>query len=77
MRFKYILTKVFVNCKEKLLSKFDSKLNTPNTDILLQSLYILCNIATGNEQQKNIVFEHKFFNRIVKFLVRRIVKAGF
>ena len=58
-----------MNCKEKLLKKLEEKLEFQNNDIILQSLYILCNISTGNEQHKNLIFETIFIHKILKFLV--------
>ena len=62
---------VFTNCKVKLLKKVEEKLNASNSqDILLQSLYILCNISTGLEKHKSALLDEKFLflNKISFYL---------
>lgn len=62
------IEEVFSNCKAKLLKKVEEKLNSGNLEIILQTLYILCNISTGNEKQKAVVMETNFLKKVVSFL---------
>jgi hypothetical protein len=58
MKSQEDIEEVFTHCKIRLLKKVEEKLNSSNnTDILIQSLYILCNIAAGNDKQKSVVFD--------------------
>jgi hypothetical protein len=63
------IDEVFNNCKVKLLKKLEEKLNSTNSDVILQSLYVICNIATGNEKHKSVVIDKPFMRKISTFLV--------
>jgi hypothetical protein len=58
---------VFSNCKVKLLKKIEEKLLTStNTDIVVQAFYLLCNISSGNEKQKQVILD--FIPRLCDYL---------
>jgi hypothetical protein len=63
------IDEVFNNCKIKLIKKLEEKLNSNNTDVILQALYVICNIATGIEKHKTIVMEKQFIRKIASLLV--------
>jgi hypothetical protein len=67
------IEEVFSNCKVKLLKKIEEKLACNNPDLILQSLYVLCNISTGLEKQKSVVLDPVFLKRISAFLVRILI----
>lgn len=64
------IDEVFNNCKAKLLKKLEEKLKSTNNDVICQSLYVLCNISTGNEKQKSVVTEKCFLKKISEGLVK-------
>jgi hypothetical protein len=58
------IDEVFNACKNKLLKKIEEKLNSENTCLILQTLYVLMNISLGNEKHKAPIFD--------KFLLKKI-----
>jgi hypothetical protein len=63
------IEEVFSHCSSKLLAKVEEKLNSNNVDIIIQSLYILCNISAGSDKHKNIFQHYGFMPKISQFIV--------
>jgi hypothetical protein len=63
------IEEVFSHCSARLLPKVEEKLNSGNVDILIQSLYILCNISAGSEKHKSIFQNYGFMPKISNYLV--------
>lgn len=64
------IDEVINNCKAKLMKIIENKLELINHDIICHSLFILCIISSGNDKQKNIVFENGFLKKIFDCIVR-------
>lgn len=54
----------------KLLKKVEEKLDIHNIDLILQALYILCNISAGNEKHKSAIMEKNIIKKVIHFLVK-------
>jgi len=63
---------VLSNCKSKLIKKLEENINSSNEEIVLHCLYVLVNIATGNDKHKLIVL-----NSFVKTISELIVYCFF
>jgi len=59
---------VLSNCKSKLTKKLEDKIISPNADIVLHTLYVLVNIAAGNDKHKLLVL-NSFGKNISDLLV--------
>ena len=46
----------------------EDKLELVNSDIILQALYILCNISAGNEKHKAVILEKNFLKKVLFFM---------
>ncbi|CDW81757.1 armadillo repeat-containing protein [Stylonychia lemnae] len=53
---------------DEFLAKLETKLDDKNQAIVLHSLYILSSIASGNQKQKKIAMDERFFNRCLQIL---------
>jgi hypothetical protein len=47
----------------------EEKLDVQNLDLILQALYILCNISAGNEKHKSAIMEKNIIKKVIHFLV--------
>jgi hypothetical protein len=54
---------------DQIYNKLYEKLFSPNEDILIQALYVCCNIANGNERHRTSFMEEKFLKRLSELLV--------
>ncbi len=59
---------VLSNCKSKLTKKLEDKIISPNEDLVLHTLYVLVNIAAGNDKHKMLVL-NSFGKNIAELLV--------
>jgi len=62
------IEEVLSNCKTKLTKRLEDKLFSANEDIVLYTLYVLVNIATGNDKHKMLVL-NSFVKKIAELLV--------
>ena len=51
---------------EILLEKLEENLSSPYPSIVVQTLYILCGVASGNQIQKKIAIEDRFFHKALQ-----------
>ncbi len=59
---------------DQIYNKLYEKLFSPNEDVMIQALYVCCNIANGNERHRMSFMEEKFLKRLGELLV--IVYTG-
>jgi len=55
-----------------LIKKIGEKLLSSNAQVLLQAIYVLCNIASGNEKQKSLLLDQTILKTILSLLVNLI-----
>lgn len=62
------IQQVINDCGEKLLSKLEAFLAHKDLKLVVQALWILCNIASGNQKHKKIVLEDRFILKALELL---------
>jgi hypothetical protein len=58
---------------EVLLKRIEEKLLCPNASLISQAIYLLCNIASGDEKQKNMLMESVVAKHVVSLLVTNTI----
>ena len=61
-------THVLDEAGDKLLHCLELNLDSSNRAIVLQTLYVLSNIANGNAKYRKIAFEDRYFTRALQLL---------
>ena len=46
---------------------------SPNLNLAAQAVYLLCNMASGNEKQKTLIMESNIIKPLVDLLVIRLM----
>lgn len=64
---------VLLNCKSKLLKKLEDKITCSNDELIIHTLYVLSNMAAGNDKHKTIVI-NSFIKKISELLVNFFLK---
>lgn len=59
---------VLENCKSELLKKLEEKIYCANDEVLIHTLYVMANLAAGNDKHKMLVIS-SFIKRISELLV--------
>ncbi|MDR3715168.1 MAG: hypothetical protein P4L51_20330 [Puia sp.] len=53
-----------------LMKRMEEKLAGLNPSLVSQAIYVLCNIASGTEKQKNVVMDSAVVRQVDSILVR-------
>lgn len=54
---------------QQLIDELLKKLDTQHLGVLIQTLYVICNIAAGNEEQKKVVMQPDILKKVLGLLV--------
>jgi hypothetical protein len=64
--------------EESLMQLLDEKLRMPQEEIVLQTLYVIVNISTGNERHKAAIIKHPtLLQHILNYMVRFFSQSNF